>query len=56
MLSQPVTQPVTRPVASPPGAQIGPVGIVAPAGYIFLVDSDGTYLVDEDGAYLVEPV
>lgn len=25
-----------------------------PAGFVFLVDDDGSYLIDEDGNYLME--
>jgi hypothetical protein len=28
--------------------------LVPPAGYVFLVDSDGAYLTDSDGNYLME--
>lgn len=31
-------------------------GLVPPAGYIFLIDSDGYYLTDAGGYYLVEPI
>ena len=37
-------------------ALLGDAGLVAPSGYVFLVDADGAYLIDADGAYLVEPV
>lgn len=30
--------------------------LIAPPGFIFLVDGDGAYLLDADGAYLVEPI
>ena len=29
--------------------------LVPPAGYVFMIDTDGAYLVDTDGYYLVEP-
>lgn len=31
-------------------------GLFPPAGFLFLVDSDGAYLTDADGAYLIEAV
>lgn len=33
-----------------------PGGLFPPAGFVFLVDSDGAYLTDADGAYLMEPI
>lgn len=30
--------------------------LVAPAGYVFLIDDDGAYLVDDDGAYLIAEI
>ncbi|WP_426418214.1 hypothetical protein [Bradyrhizobium genosp. A] len=29
-------------------------GLKPPAGYVFLVDSDGAYLTDSDGFYLID--
>lgn len=31
-------------------------GLVPPAGFVFLVDEDGTYLTDNDGYYRVEQI
>lgn len=31
-------------------------GLIAPPGYIFVVDADGAYLTDADGAYLIEAI
>lgn len=31
-------------------------GLVPPAGFVFLIDTDGAYLTDQDGAYLLEAV
>ena len=28
--------------------------LVPPAGFVFLVDTDGAYLLDDDGYYLME--
>ena len=36
------------------GGAIGVSGLVAPSGYVFLIDIDGAYLVDIDGSYLME--
>lgn len=35
---------------------LGTGGVVAPPGFILLVDYDGAILTDADGAYLMEPV
>ena len=39
---------------SPTNPLITGGGLRAPAGYLFLVDTDGYYLTDTDGYYLVE--
>lgn len=31
----------------------GSGGLVAPLGYVFLIDSNGAYLIDSNGAYLI---
>ena len=32
-------------------------GVLAPpAGFVFLIDTDGAYLTDQDGAYLMEAI
>lgn len=35
-------------------SEVGFGGLIPPAGFIFLVDSDGAFLVDSDGAFYVE--
>lgn len=30
--------------------------LVAPAGFVFLIDNDGAYLIDNDGAYLITAI
>ena len=37
----------------PAGGTAPPTDPTPPAGYVFVVDSDGAYLTDADGAYLI---
>jgi hypothetical protein len=38
------------------GTPLGSAGMAAPAGFIFLVDSDGAFMVDDDGYFFVEAI
>lgn len=31
-------------------------GLVPPAGYLFVIDDDGSYLIDDDSSYLISEI